>query len=370
MILDSLGFQPSVSSDAVIRAVVPGWRRFDVEGRADLAEEVGRIIGYEMLPATMLRGRVPETRSDGDAGYGDELRARRALAAAGLQEVITYSLTDPDTARQFSDEAPLPVANPQSTEQSVLRTTLVSTLLAPLRTNLRQRERVLLFELGRTWRGELNPLPDERRHVGFAMSGPRLPAAWSAPSEQLDLFDLKGVVDALCKVFRIEPSYAPARLASLHPGRTAEVCIGQQRLGIIGQLHPALAARLDLDGQPVLVGELDFELLLEARSPVLSAVTPSRFPPADRDVAIVVDESTAHGPVEAAIREVAQPLLEAVRLFDVYRGESIPQGRKSLAYTLRYRASDRTLSDDEVASMHARVEDALRSRFGAEVRGR
>jgi phenylalanyl-tRNA synthetase beta chain len=171
-------------------------------------------------------------------------------------------------------------------------------------------------------------------------------------------------------VFRIEPSYAPARLASLHPGRTAEVCIGQQRLGIIGQLHPALAARLDLDGQPVLVGELDFELLLEARSPVLSAVTPSRFPPADRDVAIVVDESTAHGPVEAAIREVAQPLLEAVRLFDVYRGESIPQGRKSLAYTLRYRASDRTLSDDEVASMHARVEDALRSRFGAEVRGR
>ena len=370
MTLDSLGFQPSTDSDGVIHVTVPGWRRFDVEGRADLAEEVGRIVGYEMLPATMLRGRVPDTRPDGDAGYGDELRARRALAAAGLQEVITYSLTDPDTARLFSEDDPIPIDKPQSIEQSVLRTNLIGTLLTPLRTNLRQRDRVLLFELARTWRGEPNPLPDERRHVGIAMTGPRLPTAWSGPSEPLDFFDLKGVVDALCKVFHVEPAYAPARRASLHPGRTAEVCIGEQRLGVIGQVHPAVASRLDLDGQPVLVGELDFELLLQARSPLLSTVTPSRFPPADRDVAIVVDEATEHGPVEAAIREVGQPLLETVRLFDVYRGESIAQGRKSLAYTLRYRASDRTLSEDEVTSMHARVEDALRSRFGAEVRGR
>jgi phenylalanyl-tRNA synthetase beta chain len=369
MILDSLGFQPT-SCAGSIRVTVPGWRRFDVEGRADLAEEVGRIVGYEALPATMLRGRVPDPRPDGDAGFADEVRARRALSAAGLQEVITYSLVDPDSARLFAEDEPIPIANPQSVEQSVLRPSLIGSLLTPLRTNLRHCNRVLLFELARTWHPPLEPLPDERRHVGIAMSGPRLPAHWSGSSEALDFFDLKGVVDALFDVFRVTPAYVPARHASLHPGRTAEVCLGDQKIGLIGQLHPALAKRFDLDGDAILVAELDFERLLRARAPLLSASTPSRFPPSDRDVAIVVDEATAHEHVETAIREAAQPLLESVQLFDVYRGESIPQGRKSMAYSLRYRAADRTLSDEEVAATHARVEAALRSRFAAEVRGR
>jgi phenylalanyl-tRNA synthetase beta chain len=270
----------------------------------------------------------------------------------------------------FSDHEPIPIANPQSVEQSVLRPSLIASLLTPLRTNLRQRNRVMLFELARTWHPPLDPLPDERRHVGIAMSGPRLPLHWSGSSESLDFFDLKGVVDALFDAFRVAPTYVPARDPSLHPGRTARVCLGDQGIGLIGQLHPAVAERFDLDGDAILVGELDFERLLHARTPLLSASTPSRFPPSDRDVAIVVDEATAHEPIEAAIREGAQPLLESVQLFDVYRGESIPQGRKSMAFSLRYRAADRTLSDEEVATTHARVEALLRARFGADVRGR
>jgi phenylalanyl-tRNA synthetase beta chain len=243
-----------------------------------------------------------------------------------------------------------------------------------LRNNLRQRDRVLLFELARTWHGQLPPepgsLPDERRHVGIAMCGPRADLHWSGSSAELDFFDLKGVVDALCTAFHASVSYAPARHASFHPGRTASISVRDQQLGILGQLHPALAEKLDLEGKNVLLAELDFEVLLQVRQPLLSVATPSRYPPADRDIALIVSEQVNHADVEAAIREAAQPLLESVSLFDIYRGESIPTGRKSLAYALRYRAPDRTLSEDEVVTTHGRVEEAVRTRFQGEVRGR
>jgi phenylalanyl-tRNA synthetase beta chain len=320
----------------------------------------------------MLKGALPALRPEGDAGFSDELRARRALAAAGLQEVITYSLIDPAQLTTLNGEAdePIRVSNPQSIELSVLRPSLLGSLLNALRSNLRQRDRVLLFELARTWHGKLDPLPDERRYIGIAMLGPLSDRDWSASQRELDFYDLKGVVDALAATFRAPVSYRPAQHANLHPGRTAEVWAGSSRLGVLGQLHPAVADRFDLQAAPVLVAELDFERLLQARQPLLKIETPSRFPPADRDIAVVLDEATPHADVESAIREAAGGLLESVRLFDVYRGGSIPAGRKSLAFALRYRAADRTLGDDEVSRVHARVEEELRTRFRAEIRGR
>jgi phenylalanyl-tRNA synthetase beta chain len=213
-------------------------------------------------------------------------------------------------------------------------------------------------------------MPEERRHVGLAIVGPRYPRHWLVSEDQFDFFDLKGFVDALCAAFRVPVTYEPGRHPSLHAGRTAGVCAGGQRLGVLGQLHPTIAERFDLEGAPVFVAELDFERLLEVAQPLQGVQTPSRFPSADRDVAVVIDEATPHSDVEAAIREAAGPLLESVQLFDIYRGESIPAGRKSVAFSLRYRATDRTLEDDEVSAIHARVEAALRDRFGAEVRGR
>ena len=214
----------------------------------------------------------------------------------------------------------------------------------------------------------------------MVMIGPRNPRHFkmvddstvprSSAEETLDYFDLKGVVDSLCGAFRASVTYVPGRHLSLHPGRSAEVHAAGQRVGVMGQLHPAIAQRFDLDAPSVLVAELDFERLLAAQEPLLTVDTPSRFPPADRDIAIVVDEDTPHAAIEAAIREAARPLLESVQLFDVYRGRSIPEGRKSLAFSLRYRARDRTLEEDEVGAVHARVEAALRARFGADVRGR
>ncbi len=380
--LDNLGFEPvevesevEASTDAV-RVTVPGWRRFDVEGPADIAEEVGRVAGFDLVPTTIPEGPLPAPRPDGDGGYADELRARRLLAAAGLQEVITYSLVDPALATQLvaepseSNGPALIVANPQSVELSRLRPNLLGSLLLTLRLNLRQRERVLLFELARTWHGSLDPSPDERRHVGIAMVGPRNPRHWASPEGNLDFFDAKGIVDAMCAGFHVAASYAPARDPSLHPGRTCEICVDGQRLGVLGQLHPAVAERFDLSGAPVLYAEFDFDRLVQAARPVESVRTPSRFPAADRDISFFIDEVTSHAELEAAIREAAGDLLEHVELFDVFRGGSVPAGRQSLAFSLRYRAPDRTLADEEVTAAHTRVEQILRDRFGAEVRGR
>jgi phenylalanyl-tRNA synthetase beta chain len=374
--LAALGFAVEERGAQDLVVTVPGWRRFDVEGRADLAEEVGRIAGFDLVPATMPKGALPAPRPDGDHGFSDEMRARRTLAAAGLQEVITFSLVNPTLADELAlepeaDAQPvMRIANAQSVEHSVLRPSLLGSLLFALRSNLRQRDRVLLYELARTWHGLLDPMPEERRHVGMAIVGPRSPRHWLVSQDTLDFFDLKGMVDALCAAFRAPVSYQPSRHPSLHPGRTAEVCAAGQRLGVLGQLHPTIAERFDLEGSPVFVAELDFERLLEVAQPVLGVQTPSRFPSADRDIAAIVDDATPHAEVETAIREAAGPLLESVQLFDVYRGVSIPAGRKSLAFSLRYRAADRTLEDDEVSAIHGRVEAALGARFGAEVRGR
>jgi phenylalanyl-tRNA synthetase beta chain len=373
--LAALGFAPRELDEELV-VTVPGWRRFDVEGRADLAEEVGRIAGFDLVPATIPKGALPLPRPDGDHGFSDEMRARRILAAAGLQEAITFSLVSPELASELRVEPeadahpPLRIANAQSVDNSVLRPSLLGSLLFALRSNLRQRDRVLLYELARTWHGSLDPMPEERRHVGMAIVGPRDPRHWSASSDMLDFFDLKGMVDTLCAAFRAPVTYQPGRHPSLHPGRTAEVCAGDQRLGVLGQLHPTIAERFDLEGPPIFLAELDYERLLQVAQPLLGVENPSRFPPADRDIAIVIDEHTPHADVEAAIREAAGSLLETVQLFDVYRGTSISAGRKSLAYSLRYRAAERTLDDDEVSAAHARVEATLGARFGAEVRGR
>jgi phenylalanyl-tRNA synthetase beta chain len=379
--LTALGF--AVSGDDQLRVEIPSWRRYDVEGKADLAEEVGRVVGFDVIPSTLLTGALPEPRPDGDGGFLLELRARRTLAAAGLQEVITYSLVDPGLLEQLvahpgensaNTQATLRVANPQSPELSALRPSLLGSLVLTLRNTLRQRDRALLFEIARTWQPNGEQASEERRKVGIALAGPRTPRHWSAGPDapSVDFYDLKGVVEAVCSAFGLQPTWAPAEHPSLHPGRTAEVCLGDQSLGVAGQLHPLVAERLDLEAYQVQFAELDFERLLgnQRSKPIPPVLPPSRFPPADRDISFVVSETQPQAELERAIREAAGSLLERVLLFDVYQGGGIPAGRKSLTYALRYRAPDRTLDDDEVAMIHMQVENALRDQFGAEIRGR
>jgi phenylalanyl-tRNA synthetase beta chain len=359
-----------------LRVQVPSHRRFDVAHPADLVEDVARVVGFEHVPSTVVGGRIPAPRADGDRGFADEVRARRALAAAGLQEVITYSLVGQDPREQVilnpddASAAPVHVANPLSVQQSVLRSALLGSILATARANLRHHARIALFEISRTWRGPMGPLPDERRHVALLLTGPREQPGWSTPATPFDFFDVKGTVDALCAAFGVHPTYESAQTPHLHPGRSARVSLGGIPLGVLGQLHPTLAEELDFGDRTVQVAELDVEVLLAQRPGGMQAVTPPRFPPAERDIAVVLDEAVPHADVERVIRDAGGALLASVRLFDVYRGDPIPAGKRSMAFALRYQAPDRTLDDAEIDAAHARVEEALRATLGAQVRGR
>ncbi|MBI2756437.1 MAG: phenylalanine--tRNA ligase subunit beta [Chloroflexi bacterium] len=383
--LERLGFGVQRPDERRFTVAVPSHRRFDVEHVADLAEEVGRILGYDSVPTNALSGTLPRPRPDGDAGFGDELRARRTLAAAGLQEIITYSLVDHDEPAKLDVGAAWPVPpstlaglpdtlirvdNPLSSEQGALRGGLLGSVLTAVQSNLRHRDSVQVFELARTWRGALQPLPEERRLVAIALVGNVIGSAWQGEARPLDFFDVKGIVDALARSFRVDLAYVPTAHPTLHPGRGAEIRAGEQVLGVLGQVHPRVAERFGIDGPAPYVAELDFDALVAASRPLERVATPSRFPSADRDVALVLDEAVPHAAVESAILHAGQPLLVRASLFDVYRGEPVPPGKKSMAFALTYQASDRTLAEDEVAAAHTRVEDALRRAVGAEIRGR
>jgi phenylalanyl-tRNA synthetase beta chain len=381
--LTGLGFGIQEQGDQLV-VTVPTHRRYDVERVADLAEEVGRVVGYESIPTTKPAQRLPDPRGDGDSGYADELKARRALAAAGLREVINYSLVEPALAAKMDPTAEWPTqtppadqlrtANPMSVDQSVLRPSLLGSLLETLRNGLKQRERVLVFELARTWQGSFDAtqrqLPDERRKVALALTGPRATQGWEPAAEPLDFYDLKGFVDQLGATFRLNLSYDEGKHASFHPGRTARVLVDGYQIGIIGQLHPKIAERFDLEGRQVLAGELDFEKILAHQRKLEKVRTPSRYPAAQRDLAVVLDEEIPHGQVHDVIRDAAGELLQALGLFDVYRGDPIPAGKKSLAFSLTYQADDRTLEDAEVAKLHASVEQSVVESFAGEIRGR
>ncbi|MBI4492120.1 MAG: phenylalanine--tRNA ligase subunit beta [Chloroflexi bacterium] len=375
-----------------LEVVAPGHRR-DVEGPADLAEEVARVTGYEAIPDTLLSGRLAEPRPNVARDW--ERRARSILVGCGLQEVITYSLVEPSTPARLDSRAPWPVpstvaapglaspldglvrvANPLSAEQSALRTTLLASLLDILRANLRHSERVAIFELARVYLPPLAPLPREMRHLGIALAGARAPRAWNREQGELDFFDLKGVVEGLLRALGLGAArFRRAAHVSYHPGRVAEVVLpvaGRPEvvLGTLGQVHPRVAERFDLQGRAVFAAELDFEALASRAGEVGHAAAPPRFPGVEVDLAVQVQEAVTHEEVHAVLIAAGGELLDRAELFDVYRGEALPSGTKSLAYSLTFRSPERTLTDEEAVEVQAHIERELAHRLGATIRGR
>jgi phenylalanyl-tRNA synthetase beta chain len=237
--------------------------------------------------------------------------------------------------------------------------------------NLRHRERVYLFELASVYLPPLAPLPTEQTRLGIVLTGPRAPVAWSQPVEPGDFFDLKGAVEAMLRALWVrDVRFVPEQHPALHPGRGAAVLAGEARLGTLGQVHPMVAERFELEERAVYAAELDFDALVRAAGEQPPFTPLPRFPGVAVDLAVVVDEAVPEVEVEAAVRDAGGSLLAEVRLFDVYRGTSILPGRKSLAYALVYRAPDHTLTDAETAGAQAAIEAALQQRFGATIRGR
>lgn len=375
-ILESLGFTCEPGKRAAPIHVTVPYYRLDVEIAADLVEEVARIYGYDEIPDTLLRDELPPQRRN--LALEGEQRVRALLVGSGLAEVITYSLTNLqsvaklDPTQEAVDAANyIRLANPLTSEREYMRRTLMNSLLETLRDNLRFNDRVDIFEIARVYLPQPDQeLPDEPRRLGIAMSGPRHDAHWTGASDEtLDFYDLKGVVETLLDRLRVgDCTFAPTEHPTFQNGRAATVSVGGTEIGVLGEVHPLVRENFDLPEQRVCLLEIDLEALLAQVPSVYYYQAVSRFPAAVRDLALIVEESVPAVQVRDAMAKAGGKLLQKVELFDVYRGEQIPPGKKSLAYTLTYQAVDRTLTDEEVNRLQTRLQKKLERELGAQLR--
>ena len=373
-ILESLEFVCQVQGQAI--AVTVPYHRLDVGIPADLIEEVARVYGYDQLPTTLMADELPPQQRD--FSLEGEERVRDIMVGCGLTEAITYSLSNLESfakldprGGELNPEDYVRLANPLTTEREYMRRTLMPSLLEAVRDNLRYTERVSLFEIGRVYIPQPGQeLPDEPRRLAIAMTGPRERPSWLAAEQgYAEFYDLKGALETLLERFGLSGwSFAPVDHPAFRPGGAAILEIASDEIGVLGEVHPVVRQSFDLPDQPVLLTELDLEALLAHVQPIRYHETISRFPAVTQDMALVVDESVSAQQVEHLIRRAGGTLLADVTLFDVYRGEPIPAGKKSLAYSLTYRHAERTLTDKEVAKIHSRIASQLRKEIGAELR--
>lgn len=358
---------------ADILIVVAPTRRSDIAIEVDLIEEIARCEGYDQIPLELPT--LPSTRGGRTHQAEAKLAARRALAGAGLTEVLTHSLVHPriyDTLGLPADDPHrnfLTLANPMYDERSTLRTMLLPGLLDAVKYNANRQIRDLaIFEISHVYLpvpGQ--PLPDEPLVLGLAMTGNLAPLGWRSPEKPADFFALKGVVEHLLAELGVQgASFERSGDPVLHPGRQAALMLDGKPVGLLGELHPRVQEAWELPGR-VYVAEIAFGPLVAAMAPQAVYRPVPRFPAVARDVAMLVDLDTPASRLEAAIREAGGDLLEDVRLFDLYQGDRLGEGKRSLAYRLTYRAADRTLTDAELEPVHNRVRNALHA-LGVELR--
>ncbi|HZD65326.1 MAG TPA: hypothetical protein VE152_04435, partial [Acidimicrobiales bacterium] len=357
--LTPLGFEVAPTGSGMAEVVVPSWRP-DTHREIDVIEEVARHHGYGSIPRT--RPTSPRV-----GGLSPHQRGRRAVRAAlvglGVSEAWTSSMVSPEDHQAVGLAGPaIEIENPLAREESVLRATLLPGLLKALAANAaRGEEDVALFEVGNVFAppGPGQALADERERVALALGregddARRAVVAWRALADTL-------------RLARVE--LLAAAPPGLHPTRSARVVAGEADLGVVGEVDPAVAAAFGLPGRRVGWVELDLGGLLGAPRRPEAAAPVSRFPAGTFDLAFVVEDGVPAGRVQATLEAAAGELLEAVWLFDVYRGPQLGPGRRSLAYRLRLAALDHTLTDEELGSVRARCVAAVASAHGAELRG-
>jgi phenylalanyl-tRNA synthetase beta chain len=357
--------------------VTPPADRLDIQsGPADLIEDLARVAGYDRLPERLAVGELPPQAGNRPLAF--EERIRDLLADSGLSEAITYSFSCPEVEAKLRPFAELPVTivNPISPERATLRRSLLPGLFEVAVRTLQTAPRVALFEVGPTFAAKAAALPDERRRTAIVIIGNGRPAAWDDDAgttpRTADFYDAKGVVESLLAGLSLpEPTFARAAdTPHLHPGRSADVAVNGTVVGTFGEVHPTVAAAFGLAGRAVMAGEFDVEAMFD-RVPSRVAYSPfGTFPTAKRDLAVVVPAETAASTVLGEVRAAGGELLVAAELFDVYTGDRIPAGTKSLAYALSYQAADRTLGDKEIDKAHQKIESRLRHVLKAQIRGK
>ncbi len=362
-ILTALGFAVEGAVAAGWRVTVPGWRP-DVARPEDLVEEVGRHHGFEHLPATFPPVVQPPPPSD--PRIARDTRVRRVMLAAGFFESITFAFIEEAAAAPFAGGTPLiRLANPLSETFAVMRPSLLPGLVSAIGHNRRHEQRdVRLFEIATAFGDD-----GERRALGAAWTGAAAGDHWSGHRRDVDFFDLTGAVEAVCGTFGVTPTFEPVDTAWLVAGRAARVVAGGEPLGTAGLLEAAVA---DAHGVPrgdaVFVAELDLDRLTALAPRGSTRVEPlPRFPSVVRDVSLLVPDTLSAATVRDTMRAAAPPTLVGVREFDRYQGQGTPPGTVSVSLRFTFRAADRTLTDDEVATSLQRMVAAAGS-LGAQQR--
>ncbi|ALC08518.1 phenylalanine--tRNA ligase subunit beta [Lactiplantibacillus plantarum] len=361
---------PTVVANETFTVTVPS-RRWDIHIPADLIEEIARLYGYDNLPATLPTGQPTIGKLNETQQVIRD--SRKLMESAGLTQAISYSLTTETKSKAFalhaSDVTKLDF--PMSSERTTLRLSLVSGLLDDLAyNNARKEHNVALYEEGRVFYSQPEQVrPKEIEHIAGAITGSMVPKSWGVAEQPVDFFQIKGIVAGYLKSLALQDavSYvATAEHPEMHPGRTADIYVGDQLVGFVGEVHPTTAKAYKI--RETYVFELDLTALIALPKARQQYQPISKFPSITRDVAMLIDDDVTNATVVALINKKGGAHLRHVQLFDVYNGSHVPAGKKSLAYTLTYQDQNATLVDDDVTTAFEKVLTALTDELGAEIR--
>ena len=374
-ILSLLGFEITASDDTCLSVTVPTYRP-DIEREIDLVEEIARVYGYNRIPIKLPVGDIPIP--DHQPQSTIEQHVKSHLLESGLMEAINYAFYHADMPRRLrmAQQRLIPIQNPLNEEFAVLRTSLLPSLLVNAQRNYsHQVTDIRLFEIARVFRLpsdqvdlSAQQLPVEQQHVAGVMVG-NLGTGWYGTAKRsIDFYDLKGVIEGLLEASSVtDYEIRSAALSTFHPGRCAELWHNNVSFGVLGEVHPEVTESFDLSDRAYLF-ELNLDTIAALANPEKQFVPIPTHPGISRDLAILVDENLPADQPLTVIRSMGKELVSQAYLFDLYTGNQVPEGKKSLAYSIAYHAKTESLTDAEVDEVHNRIIDKLTSRFQAELR--
>ncbi len=369
-ILRALGFEveAEIEKDS-LSAVAPSWR-IDVSIEEDLIEEVARIAGYDNLKNTLPGSAGAGAYLNGENG---RRATRQVLSSLGYNEAISFSFVNAQAdalLSEASESVRLQLRNPIDETQSHMRTTLLGGLLKALEHNFNYGSRnVKLFEIGKCFTDDGDERPTEIERLALIATGARNEFDWQAANARVDFFDVKGAIESIAESLGLPVlEFKPIENARhLHPGRSGLISLDGNPIGQVGQLHPRIAAEYKFK-QAVFVAELDLAAMLESDKLEVRYRPLPKYPSVVRDLALLIETAVPMAAIDQAIRDLKIPELIDFKLFDLYAGKELPAGKHSIALSLRYRAADRTLTDEEINAMHESIVKKLTQEFSAEVR--
>lgn len=364
-----LGF--GLAGDSQAFTVSVPRRRWDISIQADLVEEIARIYGYDKLPTTL-----PEAGGTAGELTASQLLRRRVRAiaeGAGLTEIISYALTTPEKAQAFAIESShlTELMWPMTIERSALRQNIVSGMLDTIAYNVaRKQKNLAIYEIGKVFEQNADPkvdLPNERDTFAFALTGLVAEKDFQTQATAVDFYYAKGILESLFSKLNLKVTFVAEKdMASMHPGRTARILLGEETIGFLGQVHPQVAN--DYDIPETYVAELNLQAIEANMASTQIFTEISKQPAVSRDIALLVDDQLSHQDIVTIIEGLGLKYLESIKLFDVYAGANIEPGKKSMAYSLTFQNPQESLRDEEVAKYMNKISEALLEKANAQVR--